>query len=591
MKPFNLSPQTTIEAVKKTFSHSELQRRGSSGSDLVLQSLILQQVNTVFGFPGGMVIDLYDRLKVYPEIEHILVAHEQGGTHAADAYARITGKPGVMIVTSGPGATNTITGIANAFMDGIPLIVFSGQVMSHLLGKDAFQESNIVGITRPITKHNYQVRCALDLPLIISEAFAIATSGKPGPVLIDIPKDVFQQQVQVDHLPVKPSQHLPSENTFESGWLKKATRMINQAERPVFLIGGGVITANATPDFYQLATTLQIPVITTIMGLGAFPGNHELSLGFAGMHGSWSANMALSECDVMVAIGTRFSDRVTGKVEGFAPHSKIIHIDIDDANIDKNIKADIAIQADAKMIIQKLNCTCKKLNTRQWLKHIKTWQHDNPLYYVPSDLSIQPQQVIQKINDLKSKTAIVTTDVGQHQMWTAQYCRFDFPRTFITSGGLGTMGFGFPAALGAKIADRDQQVICICGDGGFKMTSFELATAVQLKLDIKVIILNNGYLGMVRQWQALFYKKNYASTDLSENTPDFVKLAESYGAKGYRADHPDAVDFVLKKGLKSAKGPIVMEFLVSPHEDVYPMVPAGSSINEMVTAPNTLNKR
>jgi acetolactate synthase I/II/III large subunit len=583
MKAFNLSPQTSIKNAEDTLVYKELRERGSSGSDLLLQSLILHQVSTVFGFPGGMVIDLYDRLKTYPEIEHILVSHEQGGTHAADAYARITGKPGVMIVTSGPGATNTITGIANAFMDGIPLVVFSGQVMSHLLGKDAFQESNIIGISRPITKHNYQVKCALDLPFIISEAFVIASSGKPGPVLIDIPKDIFQQKVQVDHLPIKQPLRPLLKNSFENHLLQKVNSMIQNAERPVFLIGGGVITANAAPDFYQLANALQIPVVTTMMGLGAFPGTHELSLGFAGMHGSWYANMALSECDVLIAIGTRFSDRVTGKIEGFAPYSKIIHIDIDDANIDKNIKSDLSIQADAQTIIRKLNEICKKPNTKRWLQQIQTWKLKNPLYYKPSSQCIKPQQVIQKINNLKSNKAIVTTDVGQHQMWTAQYCLFDFPRTFITSGGLGTMGFGLPAALGAKIANRKQQVICVCGDGGFKMTSFELATAVQLKLDIKVIILNNGYLGMVRQWQEFFYQNNYASTDLIANTPDFIKLAESYGAKGYRADNPDAVDFVLKKGMRKAKGPVVMEFLVSPCENVYPMVPAGKAINEMVT--------
>ncbi len=583
MKPFNFSFQPSIETFTETVSLEELQQRGSTGSDLLLQSLIREQVDTVFGYPGGMVLDLYDRLQAYPEINHILVAHEQGGTHAADAYARITGKPGIMLVTSGPGATNTITGIANAYLDGIPLVVFSGQVLSFLLGKDAFQESNIVGITRPITKHNYQVKNALDLPHIVKEAFEIASSGKPGPVLVDIPKDIFQQQINFDQITIDKTQLPQLIPTFEDHLIQQAADMIKIADRPVFLIGGGVITAEAASDFYALATSLQIPVVTTIMGLGAFPGTHELSLGFAGMHGTWYANMALSECDVMIAIGTRFSDRVTGNVNKFAPHSKIIHIDIDNSNIDKNVLVDLPIHGNALPVIRKMKQLCHKPDTRHWLKRIDNWKQENPLYYKLSDQFIQPQKLIQKINAIKSDTTIITTDVGQHQIWAAQYFTFNRPRTFITSGGLGTMGFGLPAALGAKIANLEEQVICICGDGGFKMTSFELATAVQLKLDIKIIIINNGFLGMVRQWQELFYDKNYAFTNLTTNTPDFIKLAESYGAKGYRATRPESVDFVLKKGMESASVPVVMEFMVSPYENVYPMVPAGKAINEMVT--------
>lgn len=584
MTPFN-SSQPHTDAFARTVSFSNLKHRGSTGSDLLLQSLIQEQVDTVFGYPGGMVLDLYDRLQAYSEINHILVSHEQGGTHAADAYARVTGKPGIMIVTSGPGATNTVTGIANAFLDGIPLIVFSGQVMSYLLGKDAFQESNIVGITRPITKHNYQVKKALDLPGIVREAFEIAVSGKPGPVLIDIPKDVFQQQVDYDQIPDSQPPQLVVNDSFEKRQLQRVFNMIEKAERPVLLVGGGVISAKASKDLYQLAITLQIPVVTSMMGIGAFPGTHDLSLGFAGMHGSWTANTALSKCDIMIAIGTRFSDRITGKVEGFAPHSKIIHIDIDNANIDKNVKVDVPIQADALSMIRKLKHGCKKPDTRLWIKQTRSWKRQNPLYYESSAQFIQPQYLMQKINNIKSNTAIVTTDVGQHQMWAAQYCLFDHPGTFITSGGLGTMGFGLPAALGAKIANQKEQVICICGDGGFKMTSFELATAVQLKLDIKVIILNNGYLGMVRQWQEFFYEKNYAFTNLTNNTPDYIKLAESYGAKGYRATKPEEINFVLKKGMEIAIGPVVMEFIVSPNENVYPMVPAGKAINEMVSDP------
>jgi len=560
-----------------------------NGARILLESLKREGVDLVFGYPGGTVINIYDELMNVREIRHILPRHEQGGTHAADGYARATGKVGVAIATSGPGATNTVTGIATAYMDSIPMVIISGQVPTPLIGNDAFQEVDMIGITRPITKHSFLIRNPKDIPAIVRKAFYIARSGRPGPVLIDFPKDVqiaqaeFKWPEQIDIRGYKPNlEGHPRQ-------VEKAISMMLAARRPVMYVGGGVILADAAEELTALARRLQFPVTTTLMGLGSFPENDPLALKMLGMHGAYAANMAMTHSDLIVAVGARFDDRVTGKIATFAPHAKIIHIDVDPTSIRKNVRVDLPIVGDTKDVLSKMlleldkqDSGLKELqkNLSAWHEDISGWKEKHPIGYKQSTSVIKPQYVIQKLRELSQDDAIMATDVGQHQMWAAQFFEFHQPRTLLTSGGLGTMGFGLPAAMGAQAAFPKRQVICVCGDGGVQMNIQELATMVQNRLPVKIVILNNNFLGMVRQWQELFFDKRYSQTCL-ELPIDFVKLAEAYGAKGLRTEKPAEVEQVIKEAL-AHNGPVVMEFKIAREEKVLPMVPAGASLNEMV---------
>lgn len=556
-----------------------------TGAQVLMEILKEEGVDTIFGFPGGAVIDIYDEL-IKTDIRHILVRHEQGAVHAADGYARAGDKVGVCLVTSGPGATNTVTGIASAYMDSIPMVILTGQVPTQLIGNDAFQEVDIVGITRPCTKHNYLVPSAEAFPRIIKEAFYLARSGRPGPVLIDIPKDVGK--AVIDYKPIK-EVHLKSYNpTYEPNMkqLRKVVGLIEASQRPVIFAGGGVILSGAAVELTQFARNLRIPVTTSLMGLGTFPGTDPLWLGMLGMHGTYRANMSTGACDLLIAIGVRFDDRVTGKTDAFAAQAKIVHIDIDPTSIRKNIPVTIPIVGDCKISLQHLNQLIEETDLtdiekkrQSWLDQIEEWKNTKPLAYKQED-TLKPQFVVEKLYELTKGEAIITTEVGQNQMWAAQYYHFDRPNHFITSGGLGCMGFGLPAAIGAQMACPDKLVIDIAGDGSIQMNIQEMATAVQSGLPVKVVILNNAYLGMVRQWQELFYEKRYACTGM-DCAPDFVKLAEAYGALGLRATKPQDVEAVLKEGL-AASGPVIMDFKVDREESVYPMVPAGAPITEML---------
>lgn len=561
-----------------------------TGSQILLRSLKEEGVDTIFGYPGGAVIDIFDAMvrDFGTAFKFILVRHEQAAVHAADGYARATGKPGVCIVTSGPGGTNTVTGIATAYMDSIPVIVFTGQVPTPLIGNDAFQEADIVGITRPCTKHNYLVTDVEELARTVKEAFHIASTGRPGPVLVDLPKDVLQAKAVFDyprviHIPtyrpvVKP--YMPS--------IKRAADLIAQAQRPVIYAGGGVITAGAHEELRKLAETMGFPVTMTLMGLGCFPGTHPLSLGMLGMHGTYRANMAVDNSDLLLAIGARFDDRVTGKVEQFAQGAQIIHVDIDPTSIQKNIKVDVPIVADARHALVKLIEVLSKKNLsakqreklKPWHAQLTVWRNEQRLRFDRTTEVIKPQFVVEKLYELTKGHAIITTEVGQNQMWAAQYYHFDRPRTFLSSGGLGTMGYGFPAAIGAQIAFPDKPVIDIAGDGSIQMNIQELATLANYNLPVKIAILNNGYLGMVRQWQERFYDNVYAHTDIMA-APDFVKLAEAYGALGLRATKTAEVEPIIKQAL-AHDGAVIMDFVVEREEGVYPMVPAGGSVKDTI---------
>ncbi|MEW6409310.1 MAG: biosynthetic-type acetolactate synthase large subunit [Nitrospirota bacterium] len=565
-----------------------------TGAEIFIECLKKEKVDTIFGYPGGVVLNIFDLLYDDKDLRVILTRHEQGATHAADGYARASGKPGVVLVTSGPGATNTVTGIANAFMDSIPVIIFSGQVPTKLIGNDAFQEADIVGISRPCTKYNYLVKDIRDIASIIKEAFHIATSGRPGPVLVDLPKDVTAGKSEF----IYPEEiNIRSYNPTYAGnrWqIKQAAVAIAKARKPVIYAGGGVILSNASEELIWLAEHTQIPVAMTLMGLGGFPGDDSLSLGMLGMHGSYYANMAIHNSDLIIAIGARFDDRVTGRVEGFAPDAKIIHIDIDPTSIRKNVRVDIPIVGDVKLVLKDLNEILKDEVKEQWseirkawLKQIDEWKRERPLTYAWDEDIIKPQFVIEKIYELTKGDAIITTEVGQNQMWTAQFYKFHKPRTLLSSGGLGTMGYGFPAAIGAQIAFPDKLVIDIAGDGSIQMNIQELATAVIHKLKIKVAILNNQYLGMVRQWQELFFRERYSYSYLhTEQVPDFVKVAEAYGAVGLRAKKPSEVEPVIKEALR-IKNTVFMDFFVDWREKVFPMVPAGGAIHEMIFGEET----
>lgn len=560
-----------------------------NGARILLESLKREGVDLVFGYPGGTVINLYDELMNVREIRHILPRHEQGGTHAADGYARATGKVGVAIATSGPGATNTITGIANAYMDSIPMVIITGQVPTPLIGNDAFQEVDIIGITRPITKHSFLIRHAKDIPTIVRKAFYIARSGRPGPVLIDFPKDVQISQAEFKWPETIEIRGYKPNLEGHQKQVEKAVDMLLVARRPIMYVGGGVILANAAEELTELARTLQFPVTTTLMGLGAFPESDPLALKMLGMHGAYAANMAMTHSDLILAIGARFDDRVTGKIATFAPHAKIIHIDVDPTSIRKNVRVDLPIVGDTKdVLVKMIECLkgqTEKVTTQHsameaWHEDISGWKEKHPISYKQSTSVIKPQYVIQKLRELSEQDAIMATDVGQHQMWTAQFFEFNQPRTLLTSGGLGTMGFGLPAAMGAQAAYPKRQVICVCGDGGVQMNMQELATLVQHRLPVKIVVLNNNFLGMVRQWQELFFDKRYSQTCL-ELPMDFAKIAEAYGAKGFKADKPSEVEQVIKDGF-AHDGPVIMEFKIAREEKVLPMVPAGASLNEMV---------
>lgn len=556
-----------------------------TGAEILMKVLKDENVDTIFGYPGGAVLDIYDKL-VQTDIKHIFVRHEQGAVHAADGYARASGKVGVCLVTSGPGATNTVTGIASAYMDSIPLVIITGQVPTHLIGNDAFQEVDIVGITRPCTKHNYLVKDVADLARIIKEAFYIARSGRPGPVLIDIPKDVANSKMEYKKpWDINLRSYRP---TYKPNikQLQKVVGLIKEAKNPVIFSGGGVILSDAAEELTQLIHRTRIPLTSSLMGLGAFPGTDPLWLGMLGMHGTYRANMAISHADLLLAIGVRFDDRVTGKTDEFAQHATIVQIDIDPTSIHKNIPVSVPIVGDCKIsleiineLLEKEDCAEAIAGRSAWLNQIEEWRSTTPLAYDQTE-RIKPQYVIEKLFELTNGKAIITTEVGQNQMWAAQYYHFSEPGHFITSGGLGVMGFGFPAAIGAQVACPDKTVVDVAGDGSIQMNIQEMATAVQYGLPVKIVILNNRYLGMVRQWQELFYDRLYASTTLDHN-PDFVKLAEAFGAVGLRAEKPEEVEAVLKEGLALPKT-VIMEFIVDREENVYPMVPAGKPITQML---------
>ena len=556
-----------------------------TGAQIIVEAIKKEGVEVLFNYPGGVVLPLFDEL-MDSEFHRILVRHEQAAVHAADGYARATGKVGVALVTSGPGATNTVTGIATAFMDSIPIVVLTGQVSTLLIGNDAFQEADIVGITRPCTKHNYLVKDVKDLGKILKEAFYLARSGRPGPVLIDLPKDILVNSTEFkypDKVFIRGYQP-----TYEGhpGQIQRAVSLILKSRRPLLYAGGGIISSNAAKELTAFAERLSIPVTMTLMGLGGFPGNHPLSLGMLGMHGTYWANMAIMESDLLIAIGARFDDRVTGKIEAFAPHARIIHIDIDPTSISKTVKVDLPIVGDCRRVLSKIltlldqeDINSFKTGLEKWLNQIDKWKTQYTLDYQKGEL-IKPQYVVEKICELTKGDAIITTEVGQNQMWAAQFYQFSKPRTLLTSGGLGTMGYGFPAAIGAQAAFPDKLVIDIAGDGSFQMNSQELATVVQYQLPVKVAILNNGYLGMIRQWQEFFYGKRYSSSSLEGVSPDFVKLAEAYGAIGLRATKPEEVVPTLKKAFSIPK-PVIIDFRVDPEENVYPMVPAGAPLDQM----------
>jgi len=558
-----------------------------SGAEIFIESLKKEGVKHIFGYPGGVVLNIFDLLYDNKDIQLILTRHEQGAVHAADGYARSTGKAGVALVTSGPGATNTITGIATASMDSVPIVVFSGQVPTMLIGNDAFQEADIVGISRPCTKYNYLAKDVKDLSRIVKEAFYIAMSGRPGPVLIDLPKDVTASKTEFTWPEIKIRSYNP---TYEGNkWMiTQAAHAIGKSKRAVIIAGGGVILSGGSKELRELAEYTEIPVTMTLMGLGSFHGNHKLSLGMPGMHGTYYANKAIQGSDLLIAIGMRFDDRVTGKLDAFAPNAKIIQIDIDPTSIRKNVRVDIPIVGDVKRVLTLLNKILKEDVKEQWaevrkawLKQIDEWRQERPMTYTYSDEVIKPQFVVEKICELTKGNAIISTEVGQNQMWTAQFYKFNKPRTLLTSGGLGTMGYGFPAAIGAQLAYPDKLVIDIAGDGSIQMNIQELATAVINKLPVKVAILNNRYLGMVRQWQELFFKERYSHTKLDESVPDFVKIAEAYGAVGLRATKPGEVEPVLKEAFKT-KRTVFMDFVVDWKEKVFPMVPPGAPIDQML---------
>lgn len=558
-----------------------------TGARILLECLKREGVDLFFGYPGGAVLDIYHELSNHPELRHILVRHEQGAVHAADGYARATGKVGVCLATSGPGATNTVTGIATAYSDSIPLVIFTGQVPTGLIGNDAFQEVDIVGITRPCTKHNFLVKDIRKLALTIRKAFYLARSGRPGPVLVDLPKDIQQASCEfVWPEQVSLSSYCP---TFRANLnqLRRAMDVLMTSRRPVIVAGGGVIMADGAEELRNLAHKMCMPVTSTLMGLGAFPGDDPLWMGMLGMHGTFAANRAVSQADVMLAVGVRFDDRVTGKLSAFAPHARIVHIDIDPTTLRKNVRVEVPVVSDCLSALQGLRGILESGHAEKdwgnaheaWLGQIREWQEQQPLSWHKSAV-LKPQQVVEALYRMTGGEAVITTEVGQHQMWAAQFYRYHKPRTFLTSGGLGTMGYGLPATIGAQLGMPGRLVVGIAGDGSFQMNSQELMTAVENHLPIKLVILNNRFLGMVRQWQELFYDANYESTDM-RGQPDFVKLAEAYGAEGYRITTEEELESILPQALASP-GTAVIDVVVEREENVYPIVPSGAGLEEML---------
>lgn len=578
--------QATIQEKLKELE-TETQPQVMRGARILCEALLREGVDTIFGYPGGAVLHIYNELVGFDDrLRHVLARHEQGAIHMAEGYAKATGRVGVALVTSGPGATNAVTGIADAYMDSTPLVVITGQVPRKMIGTDAFQEIDTVGITRPCTKYNYLVQNAGELAAVVKEAFYIASTGRPGPVVIDIPKDVTAETAPfVYPESVKLRGYRPG-LPADVDQVRRAVDRLLSAKRPILYVGGGIIHANASSELMELAERLHFPVTPTLMGLGCFPSGHPLSLGMLGMHGTYWANMAISEADVIVAIGVRFDDRVTGALDKFAPHAEIIHVDVDTSSLNKNVRAHIPILGDARSVMRQMLEMLPEENAdarerlAPWWDQIRQWSEHAPLSYEQSESVIKPQYLVQQLYELTEGDAIIATDVGQHQMWLAQHYPFNGPRQSLTSGGLGTMGFGFPAALGAQLAFPERQVIAFVGDGGFQMTAQELATAVQYRANIKIIVMNNGYLGMVRQWQQIFYDRNYSSVQM-ECSPDFVKLAEAYGAAGLRATRPDELRQVLEAGL-ATPGVVVMDIQVAQEENVFPMVPSGAGLKEMV---------
>jgi acetolactate synthase-1/2/3 large subunit len=560
------------------------------GADIFFECLKREKVEYIFGYPGGSVLKLYEHLYDVDFLQHILVRHEQGAVHAAEGYAKASGKVGVVLVTSGPGATNTVTGIADAYLDSVPIVVFTGQVPSHLIGNDAFQEADIIGITRPITKHNFLVRDVKELASTIRKAFYIASTGRPGPVVVDLPKDViaskceFVYNEEVDIRGYKPTYK------GHSNQIKKAAEVISKAKRPLLYVGGGVIMSGGSEELALFARENKLPVTMTLQGLGAYPGTDELSLGMLGMHGTYWANRAVDSCDVLVSLGARFDDRVTGKVDTFATGAFKIHVDIDPTAIDKNVVVDLPIVGDVKHILAELASEIPAPpDTWEWLAQINAWKDECPLTYEDNDGRLRTEYVIEKISEKTKGEAIIVTDVGQHQMWTAQHYKYNNPRSNLTSGGLGTMGFSLPASIGAAFAVKDRPVVSISGDGGFQMNIQELTTAVSNKLPIKIFIINNTFLGMVRQWQELFHKEKYSFTDLGSSNPDFVKVGEAFGIESYSTENPKEVDALLDKAFSVKDRPFLVEFKVVKEDMVFPMVPSGGSISDMMV--NRLNPK
>ena len=560
-----------------------------NGSQIVCEALLREGVDVIFGLPGGAILPLYQILPEYPELRHILVRHEQGAAHAADGYARVTGRPGVAWATSGPGATNLVTGIATAQMDSVPMVVVTGQVGRAAIGSDAFQETDITGITLPITKHNYLVMHASEIARVIKEAFHIASTGRPGPVLVDIPKDVFTEEVDVEwpeeiDLPgYKPNLQ------GHSGMIRRAARLIDSAERPVILAGHGVILSQAFDELRELAEKAQIPVIPTLLGLSGFPDDHVLCVGMPGMHGMAYASLAIEEADLLIALGMRFDDRITGDTSSFATGSKKIHVDVDPSEIGKNIPVDVPIVGDVKRVLVDLNKRVKAATRIDWLNRIEELKRDHPSMLIRDTDKLIPQYVIKEISEATKGEAVVVTGVGQHQMWAAQHYSFNEPRSLVSSGGAGAMGYEVPGAMGAQVGRPDKVVWSVAGDGGFQMTMCELATMVENRIPVKIAILNNGFLGMVRQWQEIFYDRSYVATGYSGN-PDFVKLAEAFGAFGARVTDKSQVRSTIMDAM-AFDGPAIVDFVVEQEENVYPMIPAGMSVREMIEEPRPQEAR